>query len=273
MSFLDPLLIPATGQPRIDDGHRELATKINMIYDAWKGGLAGQPLHDEFSLLIRAIGRHFAEEEGILDGLEFAGYDHHKARHVSLLAELTDAVRRIQTSGPEQAINVFRMIDMLIYEHEVLDDQDFWPLFGGGRVQPQGVAVLQWSDAFVTGEGVVDRDHRMLIALLNHLHDLLRRGASADEVEQVLTKILSHTEQHFAWEEGFIVDGALGGLETHQLLHRDLLNDLHQVIDRHRAGYYLDMNDLLFNYMKYWLVDHILNVDAEMVVSGRKIQV
>lgn len=269
MPFIDPLLIPPTGNSRIDAGHQELAERINALYEKWQNGVAGRALCDDLERLVRAIGRHFIEEEAIVREQGFDDRAAHSARHKVLLKELTQEIRKIPDAGAEQVINVFRMIDMLIYEHEVLDDQEYWELFGGQSentpARPAPELVLQWSESFATGLEAVDRDHRLLIALLNHLHDILARGASHEQVGRVLRKVLEHTESHFAWEEAYIAQNGFPGLDTHRLLHQDLLKDLHQLLQDHANGRFDSLDDLLFNYLKYWLVDHIVHVDSMFV--------
>lgn len=265
MAFIDAGRIPATGHPRIDAGHEELAGQINSLYERWREGAPQDDILRHLDLLVRAIGRHFAEEEDIGRQVGYRYLAEHQARHVSLLAELTDLVEdmRSDASGRDRAIDVFTVIDSLLYEHEIVDDQDYWLLFRDGLPEvPQPSGVIDWGADLRTGLPDIDADHQGLIDLLNRLSTALGTAAPPSAVGYLLNRVLEHSQAHFAREERMMAEADAPSLDTHRALHAHLLDDLQGVIERHARGEYPNLHDLLHGYLKYWLIDHIRNVDA-----------
>lgn len=137
MSFIDPKKIPALGHDAIDAAHRALATQINRLYADWLEDISPDRLKRAFADLIPVIAHHFAEETAIVAAKGFHDDGAHAATHESLLAELSEAVASfIVGNGSSDAIDVFNLIATLLFEHEVLDDQDYWLLLAPVSTQP-----------------------------------------------------------------------------------------------------------------------------------------
>lgn len=265
MKFIDAERIPPTGHPRIDAGHRDLAEQVNDLYELWQQGVPQDRILHQFDLLLRVVGRHFAEEEDIGRQCGFECLSQHQARHAALMADLTEMVERVRagTGYHDLTIDVFDCIDTLLYEHEIVDDQDFWLLFRDGLPDEgrEGDLIL-WTADMETGLDCIDADHRALVDLLNRLAAALGGDAPDRAVRYLLNRVLEHSKAHFALEEGMMERAGAPGLETHRALHQHLLKDLLAIIDHHAAGAYADLDHLMHNYLKYWLIDHIRNVDA-----------
>jgi hemerythrin len=266
MAFIDAAKIPATGHPRIDAGHQRMAEEVNRLYELWQGGASQERVLRSFAELLRVVGRHFAEEEEIGRIAGYEGVEQHAARHRDLLEELTDLLDRVRSVGGygDLTIDAFALIDTLLYEHEIVDDQDFWLLFRNGvperpEVEPQ---LIVWDHRLATGIAVIDDDHKVLVELLNRLSSALGEKAPGSTVGRLLERVMEHTTQHFAREEEMMAEAGSPGLENHRILHETLVNDLKSVMARQAEGQYVDLEDLLQTYMKFWLIDHIRNVDA-----------
>lgn len=267
MAFIDAAKIPPTGHPRIDAGHREMAEQVNSLYEMWQSGAPHADVVRSLDLLLRVVGRHFAEEEEIGRAIGYDGMDRHQGRHRELLGELTTLVDGLRgaTGYSDRAIDAFALIDSLLYEHEIVDDQDYWLLFHDGvpaEAAPADQPLIALDEGLSTGIAAVDRDHEALVDLINALARSLRADAGPATVRDLLDRLVDHSRRHFAKEEAMMEAADAPGLEGHRILHEHLLSDLDAVIAQYGAGRYADLEDLLQTYLKFWLIDHIRNVDA-----------
>ncbi len=270
MAFIDASKIPATGHPRIDAGHKDLADRVNSLYEMWQAGAGHPEIVRASDLLVRAVGRHFAEEEEIGAKAGYDGLDRHAALHRELLGRLSGMVEdlRRSTGYGDMAIDVFSLIDTLLYEHEIVDDQDFWLVFrdgAGDAGEPSGRRLLVvWDGRLETGVREVDEDHRDLVEWLNRLDTVVDA-----EVGDVLSAILSHTEEHFFREEALMEACDAPNLEAHRSMHSELLVDLRAVVRRHAEGLENGLGQDVQSYLKFWFLDHIRHVDAPVMKAIR----
>lgn len=275
MAFIDAAKIPATGHPRIDTSHRALAEQVNALYEMWQAGAPQADVLRALDLLVRAVGRHFAEEEEIGAAAGYDGLERHAARHRDLLGRLTELVESLRGAEGyrDLTIDVFALIDTLLYEHEIIDDQDYWLLFRDGVPDPRPGGgrrpLIVWDARLETGVPEVDRDHQGLVDLLNRLDGALAGHAPEAAVAALLGRVRDHTRAHFAREEAMMTAAEARDLDTHRILHEHLLEDLERVMVQHAEGRYLDLEDLLQTYLKFWLIDHIRNVDARALKAAK----
>ncbi|MFA7431948.1 MAG: hemerythrin domain-containing protein [Rhodospirillaceae bacterium] len=136
--FIDTGRIPATGNLLIDKSHRHLAEMINALFDQWCGGAEGAALRPGFDRFLDAVERHFAEEEDIALAMGFPNVPEHAGKHRALMAALTSHVHALTDDSEtgDRRIDLFSLIDQMLYEHEMLDDQEFWPLFNAVHHTP-----------------------------------------------------------------------------------------------------------------------------------------
>lgn len=122
---------------------------------------------------------------------------------------------------------------------------------------------FQWNKEFETGLTEVDEQHQRLVNITNDFSKLVqRKDVSLPELTDVFNELASYTQYHFTEEEKLMAELAIDERHAsyHMKLHNDFLQavlDLHQdmVIGRENA------KEKLFNFLKSWLVHHILDCD------------
>ncbi|TAN51433.1 MAG: HAMP domain-containing protein, partial [Rhodospirillales bacterium] len=57
-----------------------------------------------------------------------------------------------------------------------------------------------WRDGYLTGNGLIDRDHRVLAAYLNDLHTAMHKGMGNEAVENILAGLVHFAKDHFSRE-------------------------------------------------------------------------
>ncbi|TAN56175.1 MAG: hypothetical protein EPN26_04230, partial [Rhodospirillales bacterium] len=167
--------------------------------------------------------------------------------------------------------DLFTHFDRLLYEHELLDDQELWEIFRkADHPQLESDPLIAWSDDFLVGEENVDRQHQTLVKMLNELHDKIVRRCRLDEIVTLLGNVRHHVEWHFKFEESLMAKNHIRELASHATLHHHLLADLDGVVRDVASRRYEELEGLLENYLKYWLLDHIAHVDKGMGIELAK---
>ena len=117
-----------SGHPVIDGQHRELFTRANELLDAM---LSGRP-RDEILLSIERllfdVGKHFRDEEWILNALAFDGLDGHRQEHSKLMARCHALVGEFEAG----IVPIGELFEFLAHElvtrHILGADREYFPL-------------------------------------------------------------------------------------------------------------------------------------------------
>jgi hemerythrin len=125
------------------------------------------------------------------------------------------------------------------------------------------MALLSWDDAYLVNINEVDIQHRKLFALANDVHDAVLLNAAGPALRRTLEELVKYTRYHFATEEKLMEDYRYPGLESHRLEHDTLTEQVLDFWDMYNEGKPVHSLEFL-NFLKDWLVNHILIVDKKM---------
>lgn len=125
------------------------------------------------------------------------------------------------------------------------------------------MAFLRWSQAMSVGVSRLDRDHKVLIGLINRLDE-----ASSDSSEgslrlmsQAFEVLVAYTVFHFAREEAVMAACGYPALGQHHEDHVALTNEVRDLQQRFQE----DMRSVaapdMLHFLKGWLNHHILLQD------------
>ena len=89
--------------------------------------------------------------------------------------------------------------------------------------------LMEWNDALVLDEGVIDGTHREFVDLLNRLYD-----APDSELLRVLDEFIAHSEAHFGQEQRWMEDLEFPPLSCHVGEHEGVMEIAREV--RRRAA-------------------------------------
>jgi hemerythrin-like metal-binding protein len=108
---------------------------------------------------------------------------------------------------------------------------------------------------------MVDRDHRVLVDLLNQAHDCIGVAEEAVTLGSVLNALVDYTEYHFAREERLMQVARYPELPAHRELHQRLAQQARDFRTRYAAAPdSLNARDVM-EFLRTWLIDHILKQD------------
>jgi len=128
-----------------------------------------------------------------------------------------------------------------------------------------------WSDRFLTGEGIVDSEHRELVRIINWVGSLHAKDAQSEDIEKVLEELVQYAVVHFSHEEELMAQAGCDPrhVELHQRIHRDFakqITNMRQV----KAGN--SDTEFLLRFLTNWLAYHILGTDQAMARQVQNIR-
>lgn len=117
----------------------------------------------------------------------------------------------------------------------------------------------------------MEAQHEVLASLMRTLAERDADGASKQELSALLCQLESFTAGHFKDEEAYMRDLSHPKLDTHQLIHRDLLAMLRRHVDEFEAG---DgrLGCRLRSFLVYWLGAHLDGMDRQLANFSRSLR-
>ena len=129
--------------------------------------------------------------------------------------------------------------------------------------------IFAWNDSFVTGEPVVDTEHRGLVSLINWIIEHQSTATPPEEIDKVLLQLVQYAVTHFQHEEALMA--ATGCDPRFARIHANVHADFGQQVVKMREMQTGDL-EFLLRFLSSWLAHHILGMDQAMARQIRKIR-
>ncbi|MDH5483929.1 MAG: bacteriohemerythrin, partial [Gammaproteobacteria bacterium] len=114
-----------------------------------------------------------------------------------------------------------------------------------------------WSSEISTGIDPVDKDHKILLVLLNRCIDAVQHNMQGEAAGNILEELLDYTGYHFRREELIMAVCHYPGLHGHQQAHSAMLDEVAQYI-REYSEDRLSVQSLL-QFLRCWFLNHVNN--------------
>ncbi len=120
-----------------------------------------------------------------------------------------------------------------------------------------------WDKRYMTGEALVDDEHRELVRLINKIIELQSKYVSPESVAGVLDQLVHYAVMHFAHEEQLMAGTGCDPrfIAKHTAIHHSFAEQVTKL--RAMPGGSVGLEQLL-NYLTSWLAQHILGMDKAM---------
>lgn len=123
--------------------------------------------------------------------------------------------------------------------------------------------IVEWRDEYSIGLEEMDNHHKRLIELLNKSYLLVMQDDQQPELSKLLFELLAYAKYHFSAEEELMREYQCINMDQHELAHLTFINKVVTYKKDLGTGMkYLSVE--IFDFIRNWLLDHILKVDAEM---------
>lgn len=125
------------------------------------------------------------------------------------------------------------------------------------------MAKIEWNDELSVGIEEIDDQHKELIRIANGLLKAISLERNERVLNNVIRRLREYTVHHFSSEEALMEQVRYPNRGVHSAEHQRLkqnVKDYQRLIYKHED---LTPTDML-NFMKEWLLGHILTHDREL---------
>jgi hemerythrin len=120
--------------------------------------------------------------------------------------------------------------------------------------------LFQWSDGFSIGLQEIDEQHKVLVGLVNELHEAIVHLHGSSAARDVLNRLTEYTRTHFTVEECLMRILDYPEFPQHKQMHEDLLHQVLELQLKLDSGQATITFELL-HFLKLWLTKHINESD------------
>ncbi len=121
--------------------------------------------------------------------------------------------------------------------------------------------LMQWSEQLSVGIQEIDEQHKVLIDLLNKLHNAILHHHGADTCGQIMDELCEYTKIHFSVEESILRILDYPSYENHKEHHEKLLSQVRELRHKMETEDHSISFELL-HFLKKWLTIHIMEEDT-----------
>lgn len=121
---------------------------------------------------------------------------------------------------------------------------------------------IVWSDDYKVNIKLIDGQHKVLMEKINDLNNAVTCNCGRDSVKNFLKKLIFYTASHFEAEEALMLKYGYPEYKDHKAIHENLTKQVLDFNKQFQEGE-ADLTEELMEFLRKWLVDHILVVDKK----------
>lgn len=129
---------------------------------------------------------------------------------------------------------------------------------------------FKWNPELAMQQEQVDEQHKSFISLMNELVCIVDDQESCDSLVDIFCRLKSHIELHFHEEEALMLQIGYSDRMHHYLEHLQFQLTLHQMQEKLHTCHSIAID--LFEYLVFWLEQHMLKEDLKLADYLRKQQ-
>ncbi len=129
----------------------------------------------------------------------------------------------------------------------------------------------EWNDNLSVGVPSIDRQHKVLIALINDLHISIEIGKGQSDAKLILKKIINYAIAHFIYEESLFTSKNYVATKEHLASHENIKTKLLDLKTKSEDANF-NLSEELMVFLKNWLNNHILKEDmgySELLINNK----
>ncbi len=122
--------------------------------------------------------------------------------------------------------------------------------------------LIEWSQIYSVGYEDIDIQHNKLIDLINEMFNAFSEGKAEEKINDIIEELISYTQYHFDLEEKYFYKHNYPETDEHVNEHQKFVASIikfKEDIKNKKENVHYE----IFEYIKKWLVDHILVADMK----------
>ncbi len=121
---------------------------------------------------------------------------------------------------------------------------------------------IEWRDAYKIDSGVIDKEHKQLIAMANQVFALIDPSSQRAEIIELVKALYKYMEFHFDHEEKLMQEAAAPHLAEHAQRHKRIIQSMNQALlsQEDITQYAAQLRYLMVD----WVVRHIVEEDRKI---------
>lgn len=131
---------------------------------------------------------------------------------------------------------------------------------------------IMWSKDIETGIEIVDKQHKMLIDMINEFHDAIMAGQSSEKMDDIVTGLLYYAQTHFGTEEEFFRKYNYPDRQAHIREHNEFIMNITSKFDKMKKGE-LVLSVEISKFLRDWLLNHVMSSDRKFAPYIKEIVV
>ncbi len=145
--------------------------------------------------------------------------------------------------------------------------------FSNGQADGQGDVIreelIAWGPQFYIGLKTIDEQHKVLVDLINLTYSYFGKGSSKAKYKKVFKELLDYTVYHFGVEEKYFEAFGYEYSDAHKANHEEFIEKIRNFKNEFEAGD-ATVSFEIIEYLKNWLLEHILEKDKKYVAFLKK---
>lgn len=129
--------------------------------------------------------------------------------------------------------------------------------------------MIEWEEKYSIGISIIDEEHKELIRIMNSAIVAMQHFSNIEDISKLLKELTVYTLKHFSTEESYMVEFNYPEFQYHKEEYHDFSSKTITYCRRVIEGDYHIASERL-EYLKQWLVSHILITDKKYVECFKK---
>ncbi len=121
---------------------------------------------------------------------------------------------------------------------------------------------ISWNKTLSVGIEEIDEQHKVIINLINQMHDAIYRHQASEVIQGILSELVEYTRIHFTVEESLMQLLNYPDYDVHCEQHQMLLDQVIKLQEKVASGKTAISFELM-HFLKTWLTKHIMNEDMQ----------
>jgi len=124
--------------------------------------------------------------------------------------------------------------------------------------------LIVWDTLFETGISEIDKQHKRLVDIINRVYDGFANNGTIENLSAILDDLAEYTKYHFKTEEDYFDQFKFSEAAAHKAEHQSFVSKVQEFLTKLKSRKTV-VNYEIINFLKEWLIHHILDSDQKYI--------